>query len=132
MNTTEMISSKKLGIWMDHSNANLMEFTKDPIETRVLSADFSHQDKVHTLNRSEAVMHNREQHQEGDYYKRLGEVIRNYDDVLLFGPTDAKTELFNQLQLDHRFETIKIAVQQADKMTDNQQHAFVKAYFSRH
>ncbi|MBC3786528.1 hypothetical protein [Spirosoma utsteinense] len=127
-----MISSKKLGIWMDHSNANLMEFTRDPLETRVLSADFSHQDKVHTLNRSEAVMHNREQHQKGDYYKRLSEVIRNYDDVLLFGPTDAKTELFNQLRLDHRFETIKIAVQQTDKMTDNQQHAFVKDYFSRH
>lgn len=132
MNTTEMISSKKLGIWMDHSNANLMEFTRDPIETRVLSADFSHQDKVHTLNRSEAVMHNKEQHQEGDYYKRLSEVIRNYDDVLLFGPTDAKTELFNQLRLDHRFEAIKITIQQADKMTDNQQHAFVRDHFSRH
>ena len=39
-------------------------------------------------------MHNKEQHEQSDYYKKLGETIKNYTEVLLFGPTDAKVELF--------------------------------------
>ena len=120
-----------LGIWMDHQNAHLMEFTTDPIETKTIESKFTHQEKEQTLGRSENLMHNKEQHEEADYYKELGEVIRNYNDVLLFGPTDAKVELFNVLRKDHRFADIVIEIKQADKMTENQQHAFVKEYFSK-
>jgi hypothetical protein len=123
---------KRLGIWMDHAQANLMEFTQEPIETEELDSAFTHEVKVNSLNRSEAIMHHKEQQEEGAYYDRLGEVIRGYDEVLLFGPTDAKVELFNRLRKDHRFEHIKINIEQADKMTENQQHAHVKAHFSRH
>ena len=76
-------------------------------------------------------MHNKEQHEQSEYYKSIGEIIKNYDDVIIFGPTDAKTELFNLLKADHRFAKIKIEIKQADKMTENQQHAFVKEYFSK-
>jgi hypothetical protein len=38
----------------------------------------------------------------------------------------------NILSGDHRFEKIKIDIQQADKMTDHQLDAFVKDYFFRH
>jgi hypothetical protein len=74
-------------------------------------------------------MHNKEQQLQHGYYQQLGDVISGYESVLLFGPTDAKTELFNLLRADHRFDAIKIEVQPADKMTDNQRHAFVKAFF---
>jgi len=120
-----------LGIWMDHQDAHLMEFTTDPIETKTIESKFTHQEKEQTLGRSENLMHNKERHEEADYYKELGEIIRNYNDVLLFGPTDAKVELFNVLRKDHRFADIGIEIKQADKMTENQQHAFVKAYFSK-
>ena len=72
----------------------------------------------------------KEQHEQAAYYKQLSAIIKNYDPVLLFGPTEAKTELLNILRADHHFEKIKIEVKQTDKMTDNQQHAFVKEYFS--
>ena len=36
----------------------------------------------------------------------------------------------NVLRTDHRFAKIKIEMKQTDKMTENQQHAFVKEYFS--
>ncbi len=77
-------------------------------------------------------MHNKEQQQQAAYYKELGKVIRNYEEVILFGPTDAKVELLNLLKEDHLFAAIKIEVAQTDKMTENQQHAFVKAHFSPH
>jgi len=33
-----MKTTKRLGIWMDHSTANLMEFTGDSIGTNTISA----------------------------------------------------------------------------------------------
>jgi nitrogenase subunit NifH len=125
-----MTKGKKLGIWMDHASAHLMEFTVDAMETKVVASKFTHEVKEHSISKGEHIMHNKEQHQQAEYYKQLGETIRNYDEVILFGPTDAKLELHNVLKADHRYQNIRINVQQADKMTEHQQHAFVKHYFS--
>jgi DNA-binding LytR/AlgR family response regulator len=124
-------SAKKLGIWMDHSSAHLMEFTNDPIDTKTINSEFTHQVREQTLKKSESLMDHKEQHEEAAYYKKLGEIMQKYDDIILFGPTNAKTELFNILRADHHFETIKIEVMQTDKMTENQQHSFVREYFSK-
>ena len=125
-----MTNEKKLGIWMDHSNAHLMEYA-DPIVTRIVTSDSTHEEKEKTLQKSESMMHNKEQQQESEYYKELGETIKNYDEVLLFGPTNAKTELSNILEDNLSFSKIKIEIKQADKMTENQEHAFVRDYFSK-
>jgi stalled ribosome rescue protein Dom34 len=127
-----MTTATNLGIWMDHSNAHLMEFTTEPLTTMIISSRFTHREKVHSVGRSENGMHQKEQHEHLDYYKKIGEAIKNYQDVLLFGPTAAKTELFNLLKADHHFEKIRIETKDADKMTQNEQHAFVRNHFSRH
>jgi stalled ribosome rescue protein Dom34 len=120
---------KRLGIWMDHENAHVIEFSSD--QTKTVSSDFNHEDRAHSLNRSEIQMHNKEQHQHAAYYGRLGDIILNYQEIILFGPTDAKKELLNFLRANHLFEKIKIDVAQTDKMTENQQHTFVKNHFSK-
>ncbi len=125
-----MTTKKKLGIWMDNSSAHIMEFSPDTIETNIVESEFTHQIKTHSVGRSEDIMHNKEQHMQGDYYKKLSEVIRNYDEVVLFGPTNAKSELYNILKEDHLFSKIKIEVKSAGNLTENQQHAFVKDHFS--
>lgn len=120
-----------LGIWMDHAKANLMEIT-DTVETKIvesLSADKAAQGD--SQEKGDKNTHHKEQQLLSAYYKKLGEVILNYDEVILFGPTDAKTELYNTLQSNYRFQKIKIDVKEADKMTENQQHAFVRDYFSK-
>ncbi len=38
----------------------------------------------------------------------------------------------NVLKADHHFDKINIETRQTDKMTENQQHAFVKEYFFKH
>jgi hypothetical protein len=124
-----MTTKKNLGIWMDHANAHLIEFLKDTSETRTIVSKFTHQEKEHSLGKSEHLMHNQENHQQSEYYKNLAGIIINYENVILFGPTNAKTELFNIIKADHHFGKIKIGVRQADKMTENQQFAFVKEYF---
>ena len=125
-----MSTTKKIGIWMDHQNANLIEFTRDPMETKTIHSKFTHDAKENSLQQGENKMHTKEQHQHAEYYKAIGEVIHQYESVVLFGPTDAKVELYNILKADHHFSQVRIQVKQADKMTENQQHAFVKEFFT--
>ena len=125
----DLPKAKNLGIWMDHANAHLTEFTTDPITINIISNKFAHREKERSLGKNEGGMHNKEQ-QQSDYYKKLGDVIINFSDVVLFGPTSAKSELMNILRADHQFEHIRLDTKESDKMTQNKQHAFVRDYFS--
>ena len=75
-------------------------------------------------------MHNKEQQLQLKYYKKLMAVVKKYKEVILFGPTDAKEELFNVISSDNRFENINIQVKQTDNMTARQKHEFVKEFFA--
>jgi hypothetical protein len=125
-----MTTRKRLGIWMDHSAAHLSEYSTGPMETKIIYSTFTHEDKTLSLGKGENLMHNKEQHRQSEYYKKLGEAIRNFEEVLLFGPTDAKVELLHLLRADHLFAKIKMEVRQTDKMTGTQQHHFIKEYFN--
>ena len=127
-----MGKATKLGIWMDHTTAHVMEFTTDPILTKTIQLTSSAEKKENSFGQNEIMVHHKEQRLLTDYYKKLTEIIRGYEEVLLFGPTDAKVELLNLLKDDHRFSNVKIIVTQSDKMTENQQHAFVRHHFSKH
>jgi stalled ribosome rescue protein Dom34 len=125
-----MKTPKRTGIYMDHANAYLITFPAELMEEEITSA-FTHEEKVSSLSKSEHLMHNKEQHEQSAYYKKLGDAIRNYDEVLLFGPTEAKSELLNLLKTDHLFNNIKIALENTDKLNDQEQQEFVNAYFSK-
>ncbi len=116
---------------MDHSNAYLMELKNVAIVTNIIKSEFAQHDDGYDMKYHEKSYHNKEQQQQSDYYKKLRDSIRNYHEVVLFGPTDAKAELLNQLKGDHLFDKIKIEVQQSDQMNENQRQAFVIAYFKR-
>ena len=126
-----MKSTKQLGIWMDHSTAHLVKISNGTIETNMIEsqpevqADADEQivykDESHSLNK--------EKRQLSTYYKELGDQILENDEVVLFGPTEAKSELVNLLKENHLFDKIKIEVKPADKMTEVQRNIFVKEYF---
>ncbi|MES2555307.1 MAG: hypothetical protein V4604_04100 [Bacteroidota bacterium] len=126
-----MDTAKSVGIWMDYSKAHVMEFTT-AIKTVYIESEFTHLEKEKSLVKGEKLMHNKEQHLQSEYYKKLEDIIRNHEEVLLFGPSNAKSELANLLRANHLFSAIKIDVVNADKMTTNQEHAFVRQHFSKH
>lgn len=123
-----MKTQKNLGIWMDHLNANLIDLEATD-GNRTITSKFNYDVQDEAIRKSENGMHNKRQQLTEDYYKEIADVILNYDYVLLFGPTNAKTELHNHIMEDLRFKDIKFTVGPADKMTDNQKDAFVKNYF---
>lgn len=126
-----MKTKNKLGIWMDHSIAHLMEFTPNHFEIETIESKFTKEEKMEDLNKSESLIQNKEKQRLSDYYKKISETIKDYKRVILFGPTSAKTELFDLLSEDYRFLKIKFEIKDTDKMTQNQQHEFVRQYFSK-
>jgi stalled ribosome rescue protein Dom34 len=124
-----MEKQKKIGIWMDHANAQLIVLNADK-ESEVIASKFTFDTKEEALSRSENVMHNKRQQMQEAYYKEIADTILNYKHVLLFGPTNAKTELHNYLNKDLHFKDIQVDIEAADKMTDNEKEAFVKKHFN--
>lgn len=120
----------KLGIYMDHSSAELMNFKDNIITSEVVNLNFTHKQKENSLSRSEHIMHNKQQREQSIYYHELADVIKKNDDVVIFGPTEAKIELFNIVKMDQSFSKIKIELVNSDKLTDTQRHTFVKNYFA--
>ena len=123
-----MKTNNNLGIWMDHSTANLIALDSNKNKPSIASK-FTSETKEEALNRSEILMHNKRQQMHEKYYKKISSEILKYNNVLLFGPTNAKVELHNYLNKDLHFKDIKIDIESADKMTDNEKDAFVKNHF---
>jgi len=124
-----MKKNKQLGIWMDHSNAYLLELANDAIIENIIVSESLNENEEYSSEKHEKQIHTKEQHQQSDYYKRIVDSIKNFQEVVLFGPTDAKNELFNLLKADHLFDNIKIEIKNSDKMTESQMHSFVLGYF---
>lgn len=123
-----MKTNKNLGIWMDHSISHLIDLNAKK-NNRSISSKFTSNTKEEALNRSEKGMHNKRQQMHEAYYQEIADEILKFDHVLLFGPTNAKTELHNYLNKDLHFKDIKIDIDSADNMTENEQFAFVRKHF---
>ena len=122
--------NKRLGIYLNYQQAHLIAFTSNPSETNTIESDFTHEEKKDSLKKGEHTMHKKEQHEQLAYFKKLGEKIKQYDEVLLFGPTKAKNELHNLLEDDSHFNKIDITIANTDDITLKEQHDFVMHYFS--
>lgn len=125
-----MKTQKNLGIWMDHATANLIDLDSQK-QNHIITSEFTSDIKEEVLQKSEHAMHNKEEQMNESFYKEISDKMSKYNHVLLFGPTNAKTELHNFLKKNLHFNDIKIDVIPADKMTDNQQVAFVKDHFQK-
>ena len=116
---------------MDHAHAHLIEFSGEIKITETVSLDFDHQDTDETLHRSESEMHNKQQQRQNGYYKELAATIKDFTEVVLFGPTNAKSELFSFVRQNHLFDSIKIEVIHADEMSSKKQQEFVTKFFKK-
>ncbi len=121
-----MKTNKGVGIWMDYSNAYVMEMMGDEIVTSEVTSDFTWEEKQHSFFRNEGLMHKKERQLVSDYFNKIGEKIMGSETVLLFGPGEAKNELFNLLTANPQFKHINIRVKTTDRLTGNQRKSFFK------
>ncbi len=123
--------NKRLGIHLNYHQAHIIEFNNDPFAVKTISSDFTELEKSTTLLKGEKTMHHTEQHDNVAYFKKLENVIKEYDEVILFRPTKAKDELHNILKVDSHFSKIDIEAKTTDDLKENEQHQFVMNYFSK-
>ncbi len=126
-----MKAKKRIGIWMDYTSAQIYENASGEYLLTSMESNFAMPVKQDAKLHSESLLHNKENQTDQAYFKDLIELIKDYHEVLLFGPTKAKTALYNQIKAMPKFNKIHIETRDADKMTTNQMKAFVKDYFSK-
>lgn len=119
-----------LGIWIDHSIAQFIDIQSNK-NNHFVKSKFTSKIKEEALSRSESIMHNKEQQMHEEYFKKIGNQILKYNHVLLFGPTNAKVELYNYLNKDAHFKNIAFSIESAEDMTDNEKDAYVKNHFEK-
>ena len=124
-----METIKKIAIYMDHFTANIIEYTNTALTIKTIKSEFNHFEKEKILQKGEIHMHNKEQDMQNEFYLKLREELLNYNNVLLFGATNAKTELSNILKADNKFANIEMIIKNTDKLTDREQIAFVNDCF---
>lgn len=124
-----MKTSKKLGIWMDYAIAYVMEIKGKSILTTEIESEFTWEEKQHSFFRNEGFMHKKEREYVSNYFEKIEKYITGADEVVLFGPGDAKTELFNRLTADPQFKHVVLQIKTTDNLTENQRKAFVKKHF---
>jgi len=140
----ETVSTKQIGVWMDHSKAHfvgykegkafLIESVDSPYE-RIKREDGEVADKARfgsepfMTSNNENKKHNITQNEINEYFKILEGKLKNYEDILLFGPSTAKDQLINRLSGNKSFDGKWVSVQSSDKLSENQLLAFVREFF---
>jgi len=127
-----MKAYKQLGIYIDFTNAFLMELINKQIISRNIEFGIKSNEKIQQhSDKTAASTQNLLKHPiPSAFLLEICDVIRNYHQVVLFGPNEAKDELFNLLEFDHNFEGIKIENVNTGHLTEFQKHDFLKEFYA--
>ena len=134
------MKNMKIGIWLDHSKAYLIEH--EPFNEQIQIV-YSEHDKYErydgetsdttffsgNASNNENRKEKRLKDRLNTYYKTLEKILEPYERILLFGPTTAKNEFRNHLEQNKQFNSKRIDVESCDHMSENQLKAYVRNHF---
>ncbi len=126
-----MIKSTLLGIWMDHQEAHIIEYSNEQMSTKIILSKFTQEVKEESLAHGESGMNTKKQQLQAEYYKEISNEIKKYEGELIMGPGTSKSELLNSIKDNPVFMKINIVLQQSFQMTENQKYAYIREYFSK-
>ncbi len=130
----------KTGIWIDSDIAYLLKIDKDgkeyfsTIESSVehfhphggygASQKHKPQDAI-----SESKLLERSKHQLKDFFLEIINSLKDIDQLVVFGPAEAKTEFKKELENHPEIGDKLISVNTADSMTLNQTKALIRDFY---
>lgn len=110
-----MLHKTKIGVCMDYKVAYLLEEKNHEKVITIIEAD----------EEEASTNPNRKQ----DFFKKVYEMIKDFDKVALFGPAQVKRELMNRIRASkHPIEIQNNPIE--DNVTENQKIDFINEYFS--
>jgi hypothetical protein len=125
-----MKNNKQLSIWMDYSNALLMELYNHMIISKRIAVKFPDNNNPTTANPFVTISTKEMKHLQMEYFNEISNIVVNYQEVLLFGPSDAKNELLTLLKADRHFKNIIFELVNTSKMKESKIHDFVIEHFN--
>lgn len=139
-----METTKKIGVFIDYSKAELIRYENGAAgfwetvlsdygekeryegegsdETRFTSNPYHVSNNEFKKNR---IIENNLQ----SYYKTLIEKLKSFDEILLFGPGEAKKQFKNFAEQLQEFKHKIWHIESSDKLTDNQLLEFGREYY---
>lgn len=130
------VKLNRVGVWVDHREAFIIRAGEDGGEqVSVLESGAERQSRRASDRESgpyeplqqqaDDVQQRKYSAELNQYYDRVIEGIGDVEELLIFGPGEAPGELRRRLPL-HNFEGVRIAVERADRMTQDQMIAHVR------
>ena len=135
---------KFVGIWVDHEKAwiaSILEKKEDnkeklqriqsEVEGHIRLAGGSRSKTLFGPQEiaSETKREERRRHQLKRYFREIINTVEHTDKILILGPGEAKRELEKEMKNFKDLSSKVVAIETADKMTENQFFARVREYF---
>jgi stalled ribosome rescue protein Dom34 len=115
-----------VGLWIDHRKAVIVFATNNEEEIKLIHSEFEkpQQSPTDDVRQRELTEHLNQ------YYDEVISSLRKAEALLIMGPGEAKGELKKRLEKNNH-NGCEVEVETADKMTDRQIVAKVRAHFSK-
>lgn len=129
---------KKVGLWIDHRQARIVTIEDGRIRLRTIASHVGRKTRLAGGSRSsgfigeiapEKKREARHLHRLTRFYERVIGALHDVDRILILGPGEAKLELEEKVRESKHLAERIAAVATADKMTQRQLMAKVKAFF---
>jgi hypothetical protein len=130
----------KVGVWIDHRKATLVELLGEKDSTRVIESGVEKHLRLAGGSRSATPWGPQDVAKEGArdrklerhlnaYYDRVVEALRGAEAIFLCGPGEAKAELRKRMEPTGEVDERIVGVETVDKMTKRQLAAKVRSVF---
>jgi len=131
---------KHTGLWIDHKDALIVSIAGDKTDVQSVESEAESHFRPSggwkaagtSVAQSVSKEHSAEEsrkHQYHAFYKKVIALLDDSDDIVIFGPGEAKVELSSEISKARALHEKVKAVETCDRMTENQFVAKVKAYF---
>ena len=125
----KMIKTKQLAVFMNDRNALFMEFFNHMIISRNIVFRSKENEEYIQYNFTMPLSGLDKDHRQLAYYKEICSIIKNYQQVVFFGPVNTENEIYKLLKADQHLKKIKMDFICTKEMTDFQIHEFALDYY---
>ena len=116
-----MLQKSKIGVCMDHCIAYLLEEKNEEKVITIIEAELCVDDKGTTAKRRRSM--------DAAFFKKVFEIVKDFDEVLLYGPASAKREIVNQIKANKLFNIEIQTKSTSELITESQKIKFINNYF---
>lgn len=113
-------------VWIDHREAQVIEFNPDDAETSVVHPKSTHEH----LHHKHGVIGSGKSPEDHAYYQAVADAVRDAGEILIVGPSTAKLEFFKHLQAHAPALAARVvSVETVDHPTGGQLLKFARHHF---